>query len=383
MGRFAMAALIVFFTTFVLFSAQPVRYKDKIFSKATVLPNVKYGSAVATSGIGESLLLDLYAPDGDDLKERPLIVWVHGGSFAFGSKEDADVQFLCSEFAKRGYVTATINYRLNPQILFSMTKPSFSKAIVQAVQDAKASVRFLRAHKTDYGIDDSRIALGGTSAGGVTALHYAYCGPAEIASIVDTATVGGVEGNSGTPGVSSSINAIVNCWGAIGDTAWLTGETMPVISFHGTKDPIVPYDAGFAFGNPQLPLFGSSAVNRVALRNGMTSVFKSFPGMGHGVPSFSDPRGDTIVVMTADFLYSQFFTSGVIILPVARTTALPNTQTNAYTVLLPHLSTTHTFHATFKEKFVALNGRSIAMPLSGSIGQPVIGAAETVLEKQR
>jgi acetyl esterase/lipase len=284
-------------------SAAPVRYKDPVFANVTATSNIQYGSAVAYTGATQNLLLDVYQPAGDTAKSRPLFLFIHGGGFSGGTKTDGDIVFLCQTFAKKGYVTASFEYRLQST---ATTKQTMGAEVLRAVQDAKAAVRFLRAHKADYKIDDSRIMMGGTSAGGVLSLEYAYFDEDEIPGYIDTNAIGGVEGRSGTPGVSSAINGIVNCWGGVGDSTWLYDGKLPVISFHGTADPTVPYDVGYSLGNPDLTTFGSACVHRVLTRAGVRSVLKPFPGMGHGIPG-GDPRVDTLVAMTTDFAYDVLF----------------------------------------------------------------------------
>ncbi|MDB5104821.1 MAG: hypothetical protein JWP91_2510 [Fibrobacteres bacterium] len=281
-----------------------VRYQNDLFSKVSVSPDIQYGSAVNSAGAAEKLLLDVYQPAGDTAKARPLLIFIHDGGFSAGTKTDGDIVFLCQTFAKKGYVTASIAYRLQTPL---NTMQAMGTEVLRAVQDAKAAVRFLRSHRTAYGIDDSRILMGGTSAGGALSLTYAYMEGDEIPAYVDTDAVGGIEGRSGTPGVSSAINGIVNCWGGVGDSTWMQDGKLPVISFHGTADPTVPYDAGYALGNPALVTYGSACVHRVLTRAGVHSILKPYPGMGHGFPSLTDPRVDTMLTMTTAFAYEALF----------------------------------------------------------------------------
>ncbi len=83
----------------------------------------------------------------------PTVVCIHGGGFSGGRREDYDG--LCRKFAARGYVAATIDYRLSPKHRW----PAH-------IHDCKAAIRWLRAHATEYGIDVDRIAAMGSSAGG-------------------------------------------------------------------------------------------------------------------------------------------------------------------------------------------------------------------------
>ena len=282
-----------------------VRYKDATFDSVSVTSNIHYGSNTSATGATENLLLDIYQPFGDTAKTRPLLIFVHGGGFSGGTKSDGDIVLLCRTFAKKGYVTSSIGYRLDPA---PTTKTTMGKAVIRAVQDGKAAVRFLRANRADYRIDDTKIMMGGTSAGGVLSLDYAYLDAHELPAFIDTNAMGSMEGKSGTPGVSSAINGIINCWGGVSDSAILLDGKLPVLSFHGTADNTVPYDIGIALNNPDLVTFGSACVHRVLTRMGVKSQLKPFVGMGHGWPS--DARADTIITLSTQFIYDVLFDKG-------------------------------------------------------------------------
>ena len=100
-----------------------------------------------------SQTLDLYAPK--KAKQVPLIVWIHGGAFLFGSKEGFPVEPVPLHFLLEGYAIASINYRLSPEALFPAQ-----------LEDCKAAIRWLRAHADEFGIDPNRIGAWGASAGG-------------------------------------------------------------------------------------------------------------------------------------------------------------------------------------------------------------------------
>lgn len=301
--------LLVIFFSLVISAKQPIRYKDKIFTEINKTADIKYGENVDYQNKKIELHFDFYEPKEDTCKTRPCLVFVHGGAFMGENKNEENLVHLCQEFALRGYVTVSIQYRLGTGFSYK----EFAEAILRAVQDSKATVRFLRKNKATYGIDDSKFAVGGTSAGGVTAIHYAYMDGPEIPSEVDTTKLGGIEGESGTPGVSSAINCIINCWGAIGDTVFLEdNETIPIASFHGTEDNVVPYDVGFAFNMPFLPLHGSAAIERSCQRLGIPSKLQSYVGMGHEFANPSDPRMDTAITVMIDFLYKHLVDSSPI-----------------------------------------------------------------------
>jgi pectinesterase len=132
------------------------------------------------------LKLDLYLPTASGRSSRPAIVFVHGGGWRTGVR--ANFAPMAIRMAERGYVAATISYRLSPEAPYPA-----------AVIDAKAAVRWVRAHAADYGIDPGRIAIAGGSAGG------------QIAALTGVTNGEGRFDPDGGPGaVSSAVQAIVN-----------------------------------------------------------------------------------------------------------------------------------------------------------------------------
>ena len=150
-----------------------MRYRDPIFNAVTVTPNLTYGTAVNLEGQTITLQLDMYQPTGDAVTARPAIVWVHGGSFTSGNKTSAELVDEATTFSMEGFVNVSIDYRLESP----GCSGSFSNcvpAIQEAAADAQTAVRFLRTNAATYGIDPNRIAIGGSSAGAITALNVGY-----------------------------------------------------------------------------------------------------------------------------------------------------------------------------------------------------------------
>ncbi len=208
--------------------APPLRYRDAVFAKVTVTSDITYGSAVDQQGVTDTLKLDMYAPTGDKATKRPAIVWVHGGSFARGDKASPELVDEATTFAMEGYVNVSINYRLvSGGCLASRGTTSCAQAIVDATHDAQAAVRFLRAHAAKYGIDATRIAIGGSSAGAITAMNVAFASQEP-------------DPTGSNQGYSSAVGAAMSLSGA-----HLFGTTdagdAPTVDFHGTADPLVPY----------------------------------------------------------------------------------------------------------------------------------------------
>jgi len=127
--------------------------------------------------ISQTQKLDIYLPDEGD-GPFPVILSIHGGGFEMGDKRNAHLQSFL-EGIKRGYAVVSVNYRLSGEAIF----PS-------AVQDIKASIRWLGANGEKYHLDGNRIAACGGSAGGH--LSAMICLTANV-SVFDDANLGNSE----------------------------------------------------------------------------------------------------------------------------------------------------------------------------------------------
>lgn len=291
------------------------RYLVKTFAVDTSL-NILYGANTATSGTGTTnLYLDIYQPSGDVLTERPLVIFAHGGTFVAGDSRTNDMIRMCAGLAQRGYVCASINYRLEtPTALISPTaNEKMVKEVVRAAQDGKAAIRFFRkdaATTNYYKIDTTQIFFGGTSAGGILALHLAYMqesDPLPASWITWANEIGGFEGASGNPGHSSAVKAVVCYAGAIGNVDWMNETTIPWVDFHSVNDGTVPDSAGYPLGLTNLPyLYGGRAMNVKANSLGYYHEYWPFAGTAH--PPFADGLAatwDTMENKTTWFLYKN------------------------------------------------------------------------------
>lgn len=294
----------------VIIDCNSNRYDEEVFTSIDTTNDVVYGSNLNYQGANTILNMDIYEPSGDTAAFRPLIVWVHGGSFVGGSKLDNDVVGLCQHFAKRGYVCASINYRLG--ITFPFNQSNATNSVFRGVQDMKAAVRFFRqdaATTNTYHIDPDMIFGGGSSAGAFCALHLAYLDqPSELPSTIDTTVLGGMEGNSGNPGYSSEVRAVLNLCGAMGDTAWMLHGDEPVCSMHGTIDDVVPYNTQMLYLLGTFPIMvvnGSYSVNEHAMLIGNEQSMYTFYGADHVPYATSTAYMDTTVRFVSNFLYRQ------------------------------------------------------------------------------
>jgi acetyl esterase/lipase len=182
----------------------------------------------------------------------PAVLCIHGGGFRAGKRESYDT--LCVKLAERGYVAATMTYRLAPKHQFPA-----------AVHDTKAAVRWLRANADKYQINPAKIGVTGGSAGGHLAQFLGV-----------TANVPQFEGNGGNANQSSAVTCVVNVYGPSDFTKsygksvdahevlplwfggdlntkrnlhiqgsplyWVTPNAAPTLCIHGTEDKYVAHE---------------------------------------------------------------------------------------------------------------------------------------------
>lgn len=185
------------------------RYVNDVFTNVTKTTGVTYGvntvpNYATNTSSTKTLQFDFYQPTGDVATKRPLIILAFGGSFITGQRSDLDT--LCKALAKKGYTTATIDYRLIDQDFFNLLyisgNPTYYLAdeVIKACADMKAAIRYFKrdaATANLYKIDTTKIMIGGYSAGAITALQTAYADNAteNPATIVAYQNNGGFEGN--------------------------------------------------------------------------------------------------------------------------------------------------------------------------------------------
>lgn len=237
------------------------RYKSYVSEQINVFKDIQYGSNLDNKGVRIHLLMDIFTPKADSATNRPLIIFVHGGSFVSGSKTAGVQDEIAQDFAKKGYVTACINYRLQrtflpdlDPILEFANKGEAYEAVIRSVQDIKASIRYMKRQVAEngnpYGVDTNNIILFGSSAGAIAILHAVYLtDPNDLDPALKAAVerMGGLEGNSGNPGYGSvnTVRAVVPCSGALTERKWIGNrKDVDLIAFHHNIDPTVPFGYG-------------------------------------------------------------------------------------------------------------------------------------------
>ena len=275
--------LLVIFCLTIQSSAQPLRYTQKTFAEVDSFTNVEYATAPRLSNPvalladynihdGESttenqpLLMDIFMPKNDTVQKRPAIIFLHGGAFLLGSRKNEDMVALCDSFARRGYLTAAINYRLGMgadvsrfwgiPVGVNVTKANARRAVFRAMQDSRAAVRFLKHEAENYGIDTSRIFMTGSSAGAIATLNNFYLGENEIPHVIaQNPDLGNIDA-IGISGYEGSADAAISLWGAIENLEIIENKHAPLFLVHGTDDNIVPFKKG-------IPLEGNVPPNQM------------------------------------------------------------------------------------------------------------------------
>lgn len=210
-------------------TTQIALYLDVPYSKRPNEGGVQYTSSLTKSveiGTAElTLELDVAVPPNATASApQPAVVWIHGGSFLAGSKEERRDDAMT--YARAGYVAATINYRLTPD---NQANPAIRvRAIQQATEDAMNAIRYLRANAARYHIDPSRIATIGTSAGGGISLINAI----EADTLLNTV--------SDYPGFSAHVQAAVATGATLGESGI---DTNSLFHFDASDSPVLLFHA--------------------------------------------------------------------------------------------------------------------------------------------
>ena len=253
--------------------------------------NVVYGTGdcgypVVTGKL--NLSLNIYYPTGNIPNYLPGMVFIHGGGFTNGTKDDVDIVNFCTNYAARGYVTVSINYRLQQDNPAAEPGPmptlvALGRAVNAAAQDAAKTIRWLKANAATYRVDTNRMVVGGGSAGSTTAMLAAY----QSASVI---------------GSNTAVNAVIDCWGSLsGNETLITATSPPICIYHGDADTIDPISNSYAITNQ-------------CGQVGLPYLFMPIPGAGHSC--WSDIWNGTVNGKTrdrwgAEFLYDQLNLAGL------------------------------------------------------------------------
>ncbi|GGH19105.1 alpha/beta hydrolase fold domain-containing protein [Paenibacillus segetis] len=199
-----------------------VRFLSPIYD-VNVQRDIVYASKKNETESKEDLKLDLYEPANDTNKQRPVVIFIHGGGFYMGTKSDAAT--ISADLAKRGYVVLSIDYRLK-------VNPSFNypKTLADDYEDIYDVMGWVKNNATTYGLDAEHIALGGDSAGGILSINFVN------------------EYLIREPSYIKPIFAIIDIYGG-SLRLGLQDHYPPVLIVHGTQDQSIPYQQSLNFNN--------------------------------------------------------------------------------------------------------------------------------------
>jgi acetyl esterase/lipase len=227
-------------TSYALGMLDVIESKPEVPDDIIEYKNIEYKYIDSTS-----LQLDMYKHK--DLKgPAPILIFIHGGAWRTGKRTDY-LPYLI-DFANKGYITATLSYRLVKQA----TYPA-------AVQDVNCGVKWIKKHADEYGIDPDRMVVIGGSAGGHLALMIGYGGdlplfnqdcPYDVDSKVklvvdlygpvDMTTPYAVSTYQVKDFLNTTYDVNPDIFKQASPNTYLTADDPPTLIFHGTIDSLVP-----------------------------------------------------------------------------------------------------------------------------------------------
>ncbi|MFF2092963.1 prolyl oligopeptidase family serine peptidase [Paenibacillus sp. NPDC058174] len=232
-----------------------------------------YANKSNYQGKEEALALDLYEPVQKGNTACPLIVFIHGGGFNSGDKRDAKA--ISEQWASRGYVVASVNYRLRANL-----QSDQEGTIADALADIEDAINWLSQNQKTYRFDTRTTAIGGDSAGGLLAVDFA-------------------NQHGTTPQDAVQLFAVIDLYGPASITS--IHEKFPAtIIIHGTSDMTVPYNQ-------------SLLLSERLSKAGIYQQLITLEGGGH---NYQDSKyWDQVVQSTVSFLHNALPASKHALLP--------------------------------------------------------------------
>lgn len=257
------------------------------------------------------LKLDIYSPSNDTVADRPLIVLVHGGGFKEGSRDEPSTVSAAENMAKKGYVVASVDYTLLKKkvTMYCDSSAEFKlKTIGEACTDVAKAVMYLHEYRESFKIDGSKIILFGSSAGAEIILNLAY----------NKSRVLSEQHQLAMP----EIAGVISISGAVLDADNISWHnSVPGIFYHGTSDPIVPYDRNSHHSCSEsepgyLPMYGSKVIMEKLKEVNMSFLFYGYLNREHDI--FNLPLDDFQeafkfihrVILDRNFYQATIFSNG-------------------------------------------------------------------------
>ncbi len=268
--------------------------------------NIIYGHAINWLGADETLSLNMAFPklSVDTMQKRPMVFLIHGGGFVGGNKRDLNYEAF--QFARRGFISVTIDYRLGRDCSGPDTL-SYDKAVYRAMQDANAAMRFMVSKADSIGLDTNWIFIGGGSAGAGTCLAMTYTTQAEFnaSNPALQSILGNLNNSTNTLTNTFTVKGIFNNWGGVARDFFEAGEALPTISFHGDADVTVDIDSAFGSSCVNPPyVYGTNLIHQKLSQWGICNQAVVKIGGGHGIYNNSLPAIDFRIAKASCFFKS-------------------------------------------------------------------------------
>ncbi|MEL6973110.1 MAG: alpha/beta hydrolase [Bacteroidota bacterium] len=248
---------------------------------------LSHESLNSTNSAAIPLKLDIYSPV-NQVENRPLFMFIHGGAFANGSKQQWAIRNIADYYASRGWVFASIDYRLLDDLGtvptewadFSTSLPaeyvgSFN-AMYPAQRDAKAALRWIMANKDAYNINEDYITVGGASAGANTAKALAVSNADDFTAEISAAQ----DPTLPTTNLDQAykIQTVIDFWGGEGVTDAF--EAIYGIDLFDSNDPVLYKAHGTA--DPTVPFTSALELQDIYESIGVIMKLDTLIGVGHG-----------------------------------------------------------------------------------------------------
>ena len=234
-----------------------------------------------------NLFLDVYDPaDGSQVKasgmNKPTIIFMFGGGFIKGTRDDADYHRWFRKMTENGYRIISIDYRLGLKGSDKVGVAQVNvldKAIHLAVEDLFSATNFIIENSEQLGVDPSNIVISGSSAGAISVMQAEY----EIANRTEWASV--LPAGFNYAGVMSFAGAILSREGKVD----FKNDPCPTLMLHGTADELVPYDQIKVFN---LGFFGGGKLVERFKKYGLSYNMYHFTDYGHEIAGSMDTTTD-------------------------------------------------------------------------------------------
>src|SRR5688572_940423 len=323
----------VVFSVLTVYS-QGTRYVDEVFTNVTKLENNLYSvnvTIITSPPSLDTLYFDLYMPAGDTCTSRPLAVVLPTGTFLprgfiapTGDKDDYANVKIAEGLAKRGYVAASIQYRLgwlptapDPTV----RRSTIINAAYRGIQDLHAFIRYMNLNVVEldnpYKIDTSRVAVFGIGTGAFVGFNAAVLQQEEIyipkfrhpttgIPYIDTILSGDLSGEKqglinipNHVGYNDNFHFAFGLDGALGDSSWLEdGTSVPLVAGGNVNHPTTPYGLNPLTGEIECDMTVTAAGQAIVNVAGSICIIDKANSLGINNPldkvDYNDPVSEKL-----------------------------------------------------------------------------------------